>query len=166
MVSPIPLHTLGCPMNDTSIAGAADSKNEAAFDYLAAASKVALKLAETAVERDEKGAHPHQEIGLLREAGLLELVAPIELGGHGVRWIDTVPVLRTISAADGSIGQLLISHYVNRYVPLLFGTPAEATYHVQQQVTNRWYVADAINPLSPPLDVIKNQQGFVVNGTV
>jgi len=65
----------------------ADSKNEAAFDYLAAASKVALKLAETAVERDEKGAHPHQEIGLLREAGLLELVAPIELGGHGVRWI-------------------------------------------------------------------------------
>jgi alkylation response protein AidB-like acyl-CoA dehydrogenase len=93
-------------------------------------------------------------------------VAPIELGGHGVRWIDTLPVLRTISAADGSIGQLLVYHYVNSYVPLLFGTPAEATYHVQQQVTNRWYVADAINPLSPPLDVIKNKHGFVVNGTV
>src|SRR5258706_4374224 len=144
----------------------ADSKNEAAFDYLAAASKVALKLAETAVERDEKGAHPHQEIGLLREAGLLELVAPIYLAGHAVPWVDTLPVLRTISAADGSIGQLLIYHYVNSYVPLLFGTPAEATYHVQQQVTNRWYVADAINPLSPPLDVIKNKHGFVVNGTV
>ncbi len=154
------------PISDKAESMTADSKNEAAFDYLAAASKVALKLAETAVERDEKGAHPHQEIGLLREAGLLELVAPIELGGHGVRWIDTLPVLRTISAADGSIGQLLIYHYVNSYVPLLFGTPAEATYHVQQQVTNRWYVADAINPLSPPLDVIKNKHGFVVNGTV
>src|SRR5258708_39620102 len=64
------------------------------------------------------------------------------------------------------MGHFRIYCYRISCFPRRFGRPAEATYHVQQRVKTGWYGADKINPLSPPLEVIKNKHGFVVNGTV
>jgi alkylation response protein AidB-like acyl-CoA dehydrogenase len=136
------------------------------FDYRAAAKRVAAKLDETAVERDRNGNHPYEEVDLLRKEGLLELIAPKEFGGHGLRWQQSLEAVRIISAADGSIGQLLAYHYVNSHVPLLFGTVHQAEKHTRQQVLNQWYVADSVNPLSPALAVTENDQGFVINGKI
>lgn len=73
---------------------------------------VASQLSVDAVERDRAAATPHAEVRLLKESGLVTLLAPVEHGGAGESWTTALRVIRAVSAGDGSIGQLLGYHYL------------------------------------------------------
>ncbi|MFF9011737.1 acyl-CoA dehydrogenase family protein [Streptomyces sp. NPDC014870] len=62
--------------------------------------------------RDRAGKPPFDEVARLREAGLPALLTPPGAGGRGADWRAGCAVIREISAADSSIGELLAHHYV------------------------------------------------------
>lgn len=55
-------------------------------DRLRIAREMADDLAADAVEREQAGKAPLDEVARLRESGLLTLPAPAELGGGGADW--------------------------------------------------------------------------------
>ena len=79
-------------------------------DYINVASSLDKELAQSAVERDAKTGVPEEEINKLRESGLLGLIVPKQYGGIGATWIDALKIVRKLSKADGSIGQLYGNH--------------------------------------------------------
>lgn len=74
--------------------------------------ELADDLAFDAPVRDRAGKPPFDEVARLREAGLPGLLTPPGASGRGADWRAACAVIREISAADGSIGELLAHHYV------------------------------------------------------
>src|SRR5690606_3045731 len=77
----------------------------------AVADAVAASLRPGALERDRVGA-PGDALEQLRE--LAGLVIPAEHGGAGAHWETAFAVIRTVSRADASLGQILGYHYLNQ----------------------------------------------------
>ncbi len=88
-------------------------------EWIQRAAEVAAILAVDAAERDRAGATPYDEVQLLKDSGLVTLLGPAEHGGGGQTWPTAYQVIRTVAAADGSIGQLLGYH-----LPLVLGRAA------------------------------------------
>ncbi|MCT4354034.1 acyl-CoA dehydrogenase family protein [Streptomyces sp. Je 1-79] len=74
--------------------------------------ELADDLAFDAPARDRAGKPPFDEVARLQEAGLPALLTPPGASGHGADWRAACAVIREISAADGSIGELLAHHHV------------------------------------------------------
>ncbi|MFJ3583212.1 acyl-CoA dehydrogenase family protein [Streptomyces sp. NPDC090127] len=74
--------------------------------------ELADDLAFDAPVRDRAGKPPFDEVARLREAGLPSLLTPPGASGRGADWRAACAVIREISAADGSIGELLAHHHV------------------------------------------------------
>ncbi|MFG2111806.1 acyl-CoA dehydrogenase family protein [Streptomyces sp. NPDC048718] len=72
--------------------------------------ELADDLAADARDRDRAGKVPFDEAARLREAGLPGLLTAPGPGGPGADWHTACRVIREISAADGSIGELLAHH--------------------------------------------------------
>src|ERR1044071_7839085 len=89
------------------------------------AREVAARLAVDAVERDREGATPYAEVQLLKDAGLVPLLAPAEYGGGGQDWTTAYRVIRAVASGDGSIGQLLGYHYLWAWAARLVATPEQ-----------------------------------------
>jgi len=75
---------------------------------------LAAEFATRAREYDEAAAFPARNFEQLREAGLLRLTVPTELGGHGLwrddRFVLFYTILETIAAGCASTAQLLQVH--------------------------------------------------------
>ncbi|SDD93772.1 acyl-CoA dehydrogenase family protein [Actinokineospora iranica] len=114
--------------------------------WVAVAREVADRLAGDAVDREQKGAEPVQEVALLRESGLLPLLIPAERGGHGEDWKTAHAVLAEIAAADGSVGHLLGYHYLHVWRTRLFDRP-EVTERLERATAEHgWFWAGVANP--------------------
>src|SRR5262245_23386009 len=83
------------------------SDNEA----IAVAHELAEILAKGAAKRDRERLLPHAEMDLLSDEGLLAITVPREFGGPEVKAGTLAEVIATISAADGSIGQIPQNHF-------------------------------------------------------
>ncbi|MEH2250250.1 acyl-CoA dehydrogenase family protein [Nostoc sp.] len=138
--------------------------NKESTDFLAVATALAEKFAQTAVLRDAKGGTPTDELKQLRESGLLKLVLPKEYGGFGETWPNALKVVREIAKTDGSLGQLLGYHYFNTVVPLLFGTAEQYAHYSSESVRHNWFSGDAANPRDPDLIVTPDGENFRLNG--
>ncbi len=83
------------------------------------ATRLAAKFAEGAAERDAEGYLPIEELDALSQSGLLGINIPKEYGGAGVSYVTLTEVIKIISAADSSLGQIpqnhlaIIEHIVN-----------------------------------------------------
>lgn len=110
------------------------------------ARKVAGELARTIVERDRANKDPHAEIALLREAGLLGLAAPKSLGGAGASLLQALEIVRIISEADGSIGQLIAYHYSNGVWTWILGTPEQWEETIRHVAQDGWFQGGVSNP--------------------
>src|SRR5688572_2975088 len=75
---------------------------------------VAAELATDAVARDRANTQPAAQLELLRSSGLVNLLVPTELGGHGGHWETAFAVARIIARTDASIAQILGYHYLNQ----------------------------------------------------
>ncbi|GAA3398861.1 hypothetical protein GCM10017752_64420 [Streptomyces roseoviridis] len=108
--------------------------------------ELADDLAVDALVRDRAGKAPLDEVARLQEAGLPALLTPPGPGGRGAGWRTACGVIREISAADGSIGELLAHHCVLAWTTRFLG-PAAGPFDLGTRAAEeRWLLAGAIEP--------------------
>ena len=78
---------------------------------VAAARDLALDFAREAALRDREGFLPVDEIERFSQSGLWALTVPRDYGGPGLPFATVTEVLKIISAADPSLGQMPHNHY-------------------------------------------------------
>ncbi|OAA27505.1 sulfur acquisition oxidoreductase, SfnB family [Frankia sp. EI5c] len=96
-----------------------------AGDAVAAATELADDFATGAAHRDAERVLPAAELDRLSASGLLAITVPTRWGGAGLPTRTVVEVIRLLSAADPSIGQIPQSHFVYVNHLRLHATPAQ-----------------------------------------
>jgi alkylation response protein AidB-like acyl-CoA dehydrogenase len=128
------------------------------------ARETAEDLATDAVARDQAGKTPFDEVSRLREAGLLTLLVPAELGGGGADWRTAYAVVREIAAADGAIGQLLGCHYFLSWTARFFTEPDLAVEIERRSTAEQWCWGGGFARQEPPLTLAGTADGLVLDG--
>ncbi|MFB9835762.1 SfnB family sulfur acquisition oxidoreductase [Actinoallomurus acaciae] len=110
---------------------------------------LAREFAEGAARRDAERALPHAEIEALSASGLLGITVPPEHGGAGVRAATLGAVIRELSAADGSIGQIPQNHFW--YVDAIreVGTPEQQAFFYREVLAGRRLGNAAVDARAP-----------------
>ncbi|MFF3834167.1 acyl-CoA dehydrogenase family protein [Streptomyces sp. NPDC002458] len=132
--------------------------------WIARAAEVAAVLATDAAARDKAGATPHAEVRLLKESGLVTLLGPVEHGGAGQDWTTAYRVVREVSRADGSIGQLLGYHYLWNWAARLVGTREQWEHVEAEAARNRWFFGGAVNPRDNDVTVTEDGDDLLFTG--
>ena len=132
--------------------------------WLARAQEVADILAADAVARDRANAAPHREVQLLKNAGLVTVLGPTAHGGAGLSWETVLKIVRIISRADGSIGQLLGYHYLWAWAVRLVGTEAQIDAVEELYTSNNFFFGGAVNPRDGDLSIVEDGEQLVYNG--
>lgn len=103
---------------EQSIAGAAVVTSRAPAhrilsetEAIAIAHKLAQEFAVDAAVRDQQRRLPHAEIERFSASGLWAITVPKAYGGIGASWVTLAEVVKIISAADPSIGQIPQNHF-------------------------------------------------------
>jgi alkylation response protein AidB-like acyl-CoA dehydrogenase len=133
-------------------------------EWLERAAEVAGILATDAVERDRAQTVPHAEVQLLKDAGLVTLLGPVEHGGAGETWETAYRVIREIASGDGSIGQLIGYHYLWAWAVRLVGTPDQIAAVEELYTTNDYFFGGAVNPRDNDLTIREDGDELVYNG--
>lgn len=132
--------------------------------WIQRAREVASVLAIDAVERDRAGRTPEAEVRLLKEAGLVTLLGPVEHGGGGQNWTTALRVIREIARGDGSIGQLIGYHYLWAWAARLVGTAEQIAAVEELYTTNNFFFGGAVNPRDDDLVITEDGDELVYNG--
>ncbi|MGW2022235.1 acyl-CoA dehydrogenase family protein [Streptomyces decoyicus] len=125
--------------------------------WIERAAEVAAVLATDAVARDRAGATPYAEVQLLKDSGLVTLLGPTAHGGAGQDWPTAYRVIREVSKADGSIGQLLGYHYLWNWAARLVGTREQWEHVEAEAARHQWFFGGAVNPRDK--DVVVRDEG-------
>jgi alkylation response protein AidB-like acyl-CoA dehydrogenase len=133
-------------------------------DYQAIALNVAKALAANAVERDRTAGIPTEEIDILKKSGLLLLSIPQRYGGIGATWSEVYKVIQTLSAADGSSGQLYANHITLVTAGEAIGRFDQAEQYYRLTSYRNLFWANAANTRDARLKITPDGDGFVVNG--
>ncbi|SDP33904.1 Acyl-CoA dehydrogenase [Streptomyces sp. cf386] len=133
-------------------------------DWPHIARELADDLATDAVEREQAGKPPLDEVARLRESGLLTLLVPAALGGGGADWRTAYTVVRTVAAADGAVGHLLGSHYFLSYGARFFAAPDRAARVERAFTAGQWYWGGGIASNEPPLMLTPTVGGYLLDG--
>ncbi|GLP66308.1 monooxygenase [Streptomyces sp. TUS-ST3] len=132
--------------------------------WLRVARETADDLATDAADREHAGKAPFDEVSRLREAGLLTLLVPDELGGGGADWPTAYAVVREVAAADGAIGQLLGCHYFLSWYARFFTEPALAAQIERRSAAEQWCWGGGFASEEPPLTLTRKARGHVLDG--
>lgn len=132
--------------------------------WLRVARETADDLATDAVTREQAGKAPFDEVSRLREAGLLTLLIPAELGGGGEDWPTAYAVVREIATADGAIGQLLGCHYFLSWSARFFIEPALAAQVERKSTREQWCWGGGFARQELPLTLARTADGYVLDG--
>ncbi|WUH91962.1 acyl-CoA dehydrogenase family protein [Streptomyces sp. NBC_00433] len=132
--------------------------------WIGRAAEVAALLAADAAARDKAGATPYAEVQLLKDSGLVTLLGPIEHGGGGQDWPTAYHVVREVSRADGSIGQLLGYHYLWNWAARLVGTREQWEYVEAEAARQKWFFGGAVNPRDNDVVVTEDGDDLVYTG--
>ncbi len=131
--------------------------------YLANAGELTEIFASDAVERDQLGGRPSEQIRLLKESGLVNLLIPKEFGGEGQPYSIALKVLREFSKVDGSLGHLFGYHFS----PLQNAATAgdERSQEIlRRSADGRWFWGNTTNSFSKSLFGRKTAGGVILNG--
>jgi alkylation response protein AidB-like acyl-CoA dehydrogenase len=132
---------------------------------LSAAAEVAAVLAQDVVEREAAGATPTREVGLLRRSGLLPLLLPADRGGTGAGWDTAHAVVRTVTAVDPSLGQLLGYHYLHSW-RIRLNRRADVVARLDAEgAAAGWFWGGAGNPRDAGLRLEPVPGGYRLHGT-
>jgi alkylation response protein AidB-like acyl-CoA dehydrogenase len=137
---------------------------KSADQWLADAKDVAAKLAVDAIQRDHENKTPYDEVQLLKDAGLVTLLGPVEHGGGGQTWDTAYKVTREIARADGSLGQLLGYHYLWAWAARLVATDGQISAVEELYTTNNFFFGGAVNPRDSDLTITEDGDELVYNG--
>ncbi|MEU7817944.1 acyl-CoA dehydrogenase family protein [Pseudonocardia sp. NPDC049154] len=133
-------------------------------EWLARAREVRTILAEGAAARDRAGETPYAEVQLLKDAGLVTLLGPVEHGGGGQEWPLAYRVIREVAAGDGSIGQLLGYHLLWFWAARLVGTREQIEAVEAEATRHRWFFGGAVNPRDEDVVIRDAGDHIVYNG--
>lgn len=133
-------------------------------EWIDRAREVAAILAADAVARDRAGETPYAEVRLLKDAGLVTLLGPVEHGGGGQNWTTAYRVIREIAAGDGSVGQLIGYHYLWFWAARLVATPAQIAAVEERATREQWFFGGAVNPRDNDLVITDEGDTIVFNG--
>ncbi|QXJ22208.1 acyl-CoA dehydrogenase family protein [Actinomadura graeca] len=126
---------------------------------------VAAELRATAAERDRAGRTPREEVELLRRNDLLQVQEPVEYGGDGLSYAETVQITRRIARGDTSIAHLIGYHFAQTRVAPLFGTPAQADRLSRLNAERKIFWGGVQNPRGgSDLVLTKDGDGFRLDG--
>lgn len=126
--------------------------------------RYADSLVETAAARDEQGGTARAEREALRATGLLNLLIPEAWGGHGAEWPRIYRIIRRISRADSSIGQLFGFQHLMLATIDLFGSPEQTEDLYRRTVEGRWFWGNTLNPLDHGLSARWEGKTLVLDG--
>lgn len=91
------------------------------------AQRLAAQIREGAIARDRERRLPREAIAALKEAGLFAITVPRRFGGLEASAVTVAEVIRLLSAADPSVGQIPQNHFC--FLPVFsFGTEAQADF--------------------------------------
>jgi len=94
---------------------------------IAEATRLAALIREGAIDRDRTRRLPREEIAQLKEAGLFAITVPKAHGGLDASAVTVAEVIRILSAADPSVGQIPQNHFC--FLPVFsFGTAEQAAF--------------------------------------
>lgn len=133
--------------------------------------ELADDLAVDAPARDRAGKAPFDEVARLQEAGLPALLTAPGANPRGADWRAASAIVREISAADSSIGELLAHHYVLSWSSRFFGPArgAGATTALDAcTAEERWLLAGGVEPpltgTDPGLALTPAEDGWILDG--
>ncbi|GGX10608.1 acyl-CoA dehydrogenase [Streptomyces chryseus] len=130
--------------------------------------ELADDLAVDAIVRDRAGKPPYDEVSRLREAGLPALLTPPGPGRPGTGWRTACTVVREISAADSSIGELLAHHCALSWSARFFGGSPKDVPFESRAVAEQWLLGGSTRPPEkdggPGLTLTPTRGGYVLNG--
>ncbi|MEU7071742.1 acyl-CoA dehydrogenase [Streptomyces narbonensis] len=139
--------------------------------------ELADDLAVDAPARDRAGKAPFDEVARLQEAGLPALLTAPGANRRGADWRAASAVVREISAADSSVGELLAHHYVLSWSSRFFGPaedlePARAgdgpTTLDVRTAEEHWLLAGGVEPprteKEPGLRLTPDAGGWILDG--
>lgn len=132
--------------------------------WKAVAQEVADRLYATLQERDRANKHPFEEIDWLRQSGLLKLAVPKSLGGGGANLVQALEIGRIISAADGSLGQLITYHYSNGVWSYILGNREQWEFIARGVANDGWFQSSISNPRDPRLKLEWDGSDLYVTG--
>ena len=95
---------------------------------IAVAHELARRVAVGASERDRERRLPREEIEWFSQSGLWAITVPKAYGGAGVSFVTLTEVIKIVSAADPSLGQLPQNHFGLVDVIALTGTEEQKRY--------------------------------------
>lgn len=113
--------------------------------------ELADDLAVDALARDRAGKAPFDEVARLQEAGLPALLTAPGPNRRGADWRTACAVVREISGADSSVGELLAHHYALTWSSRFFGPAQEP---------------DVTRAATLPLDVRTAEEHWLLAGGV
>lgn len=127
-------------------------------------------LSADAITRDQAGKPPHDEVARLREAGLPAALTP-HASDHGADWRTGCTVIRKISTADSSVGEVLARHYVHAWSGRFYASHQHATTLEEESVRERWLWTGAVRTPVPgddtdgtDLTLRPRDTGYVLSG--
>ena len=137
---------------------------ESTDDYLKIAHSLAQEFAKTAIERDKQGGTAKAERDMLRESGLLALIIPKSLGGHGEDWKTVLQLTRELAKVDGSLAYLFAYHFLCLTSVNLYGSPQQKEIFYRETAEHHYFWGNAINPRDQNLIAKKDGEHWRVSG--
>ncbi|WP_322045440.1 SfnB family sulfur acquisition oxidoreductase [Paraburkholderia sp. J67] len=139
-------------------------------EAIAVARELAARLVQGAAERDRERRLPREEIEWFSQSGLWGITVPKAYGGAGASFVTLTEVIKIISAADSSLGQLPQNHFGLVDVITLTGTEEQKRYFFAEVLAgkrfgNGFSEKGTKNVLDLKTRVIRDGDEYVVNGT-
>ena len=132
--------------------------------FVARAVELRALFAQDAIERDQAGGRPVEQIRLLKQHRLLALLLPREHGGEGEPWSTTLRITRTFAQVDGSLGHLYGYHGSSLLSPRLRQEPEKARDLWRRSTEGNWFWGNTANSFSKSLFGRREGEWFVLDG--
>ena len=150
-------------MSSAPLASATSATHDT-HDTLALARKLAARLAETAVARDQAGGHAAAEREWIRDSGLLTLSIPRAYGGQGAGWPLVFQVVRILAEADSALAHVFAFHHLQLAGIELYGSAQQQRHLYTATVEQHLFWGNALNPLDKRTSAEATADGFVLDG--
>ena len=132
--------------------------------YLAKAAELREIFAQDAIERDQLGGRPHEQIKLLKETGLVNLLIPKELGGAGERYSTAMRIVREFAKVDGSVAHLYGYHFSPLQNAITTGPDKRSRDTLRRSAAGRWFWGNTTNSFSKSLFGRREAEKVILNG--
>ncbi|EPE94093.1 acyl-CoA dehydrogenase family protein [Rhizobium grahamii] len=132
--------------------------------YLAKAIEIRDIFASDAVERDQQGGRPTEQIRLLKECRLVNLLIPKEFGGEGQPYSTALRIVREFAKVDGSLAHLFGYHFSPIQIALARVNDERSAAILRQSAEGLWFWGNTTNSFSKSLFGRKVEGGVLLNG--